>query len=106
MNKLAGASLAMIMILASGCTSIGHQSGQYGVQANTNGEVGSLQGEAKSHHLLMGLFNWGDSGVATAANNSGGKYIRTVDQGKFCFLGIYGSKTTKVTTENTPPAAE
>lgn len=95
--------LALVLVLASGCAAISHQSPQYGVRANTNGQVGTLYGTSTSHYLLWGLMAWGDASVATAAKNSRGKYIRTVDQNTFCFLGLYGRNTTIVTTENTPP---
>lgn len=92
-----------IIALFTGCASVGFQSPQYKVQANTNGEIGSLEGAATSHMLFRGLIVWGDSGVVTAARKSGGKYIRTVDQKFTSYFGIYTAITTIVTTENTPP---
>lgn len=92
-----------IIVLTTSCTSFGFQSPRYEVVANTNGEVGTLEGTSTSHFLFGGLISWGDSSVVTAAKDSGGRYIRTVDQHISSFLGIYCKYTTVVTTENTPP---
>lgn len=104
MKKITSIILIGAMVVTAGCTSIGVPSSQYQVQAQTNGEVGSLKGEATAHYLLFGILGWGDAGIATAAKDSGGKYIRTVDRSANSFLGLFGSVTTKVTTENTPSA--
>ncbi len=100
MKKIA--LILLVICLATSCASVGSQSNQYQVQATTNGEVGTLEGESVSHYLFWGLICWGDSGVVTAAKNSGGRYIRTVDQKFDSFLGLYSKLTTFVTTENTP----
>ena len=75
-------------------------SSQYSVQGNTDGQIGSLKGESKAHFILGGLGRWGDASVVEAVEKSGGKYIRTVDEKVTNFLGLYGSYSTKVTTDN------
>jgi len=99
-NKIILLLLIAVATLFTSCTFIKVPSPQYSVQAETDGQIGSLTGESKAHFILMGLGQWGDSSVVKAVENSGGKYIRTVDQRIVNFLGFYGSYSTIVTTDN------
>jgi hypothetical protein len=97
--------IALACVFTS-CASITTPSPQYSVQAETDGQIGSLKGESKSHFILFGLLQWGDSGIVAAAEESGGTHIRTVDKRLFNFLGLYGFYSTKVTTDDKSIAGE
>ena len=92
--------LIVIAPFVTGCASLTMPSPQYSVQAETDGQIGSLKGESKARFILYGLLaQWGDASVVKAVENSGGQYIRTVDHKFTSFLGLYGTYTTKVTTD-------
>jgi len=101
MNKLVVVLMAGAVAALTGCASVGHPSSQYSVQVNTDGRIGTHTGSANAYFFLFGLCQWGDSGVVAAAKNAGGKFICTVDNQDFAFLGLFGYHTTIVTMDDT-----
>lgn len=90
----------------------GVDSAQFGLTTGTrtfrasaaakDGDVGETSGEATRHSILLGLVEWGDNGVGTAAQKAGIKHIKTVQNGGTDILwGIAYSEQQTIVTGTT-----
>jgi hypothetical protein len=70
--------------------------------AAKDGDVGETSGEATRRSILLGLVQWGDNGVGTAAQKAGIKHIKTVQNGGTDILwGIAYSEQQTIVTGTT-----